>query len=268
MEFKSTGSVSDVDKGSRRVKMVVSSTDELDLDNDVIDSKAFDKTLKERGPQGKNLIYFLRDHNPSISNGLIGKFSELSMQGKQLIGVATPPNTVTGNEMMEHYSNGTIGQHSIGFTTIESEDKKTYRFISQVKMYEASAVLWAANPNTPTLEVTKKLKTFEGRFDFAENIFKEHDEIVKELKSGKHAGDNYELLVLRFENIDTLIKTLLLSTEAAGKAPLPENPGKLTERVKALNGLFAAKNTQAANDTAQLKRISDGLAGRLRAMQH
>ena len=54
--------VMDVDTETRRVKAVWARTGNIDLDNDIIVPEAFTKTLKERGPAGKNLIWSLVDH--------------------------------------------------------------------------------------------------------------------------------------------------------------------------------------------------------------
>ena len=100
-------SVLDVDGNSRKVKVAISEMGSLDLDNDVIDSGAYTKTLKERGPQGANLIWHLTDHNPSIKTA-IGKFSELYIDGNKLVGVTDIPNTSWGNDMLEFYKTGHI----------------------------------------------------------------------------------------------------------------------------------------------------------------
>jgi hypothetical protein len=75
----------DVDNASRRVKVVISEMGSKDLDNDIIESGAYDKTIAERGPQGKNIIHHLIDHNPSYGSGYLSTFSELYVSGNQLI---------------------------------------------------------------------------------------------------------------------------------------------------------------------------------------
>ena len=72
-------STKDVDTKARMVRVVLSQMGNIDLDNDVIDHGAFDKTIMERGPKGADLIYHLADHYPSLKYA-IGKFSDLSEQ--------------------------------------------------------------------------------------------------------------------------------------------------------------------------------------------
>ena len=64
--------VLDVSPQSRTVKAVWSRMNNIDLDNDIIVPEAFTKTLAERGPKAKNMIWSLIDHKadlePSLSN--------------------------------------------------------------------------------------------------------------------------------------------------------------------------------------------------------
>src|SRR5688572_27955242 len=142
----------DVDGKSRRVKVVLNKTGVKDFDNDVIEKSAFDRTIKERGPQARNLIWHLTDHNPSLKSA-VGKFSELRMEGDDLIGITNIPNTSWGNDVLTFYKSGQINQHSIGFNTKKDEAAKEHRIIKEVMLYEGSAVLWGANEFTPMVEV-------------------------------------------------------------------------------------------------------------------
>ena len=146
----------DVDDKSRTVKVVISEMGSKDYDNDIIDHKAYDKTIAERGPNGTKQIHHLRDHDMSFGSGFISTFSELYTSGNQLIGVSTLPNTAVGNDMFSLYSAGLVKEHSVGFQTMDSIQGKSAddpRIITAIKLYEGSAVVLGANPNTPTLSV-------------------------------------------------------------------------------------------------------------------
>jgi HK97 family phage prohead protease len=154
-----SGHVADIDDASRRVKVVMNEMGSLDLDQDVIDKTAFNKTIKERGPKGASLIWHLTDHVPMLKSA-VGKPSEVLAQNNQLIFVTNIPGTTWGNDVLEFYKTGAINQHSIGFRVIKAEPMKAgtpqeYRLIKEVLLYEGSAVLWGANPNTDTLSVGK-----------------------------------------------------------------------------------------------------------------
>ena len=149
----STYSVMDVDSAQRRVKTVWARCGNVDLDNDVIVAEAFTKTIRERGPMGKNLIWSLVDHCAEMDS-VIGKPEQLYVENDMLIAITPIVDTEMGEDVIKMYDAGLINQHSIGFSTINSSvDKKGVRTITELKLYEGSAVLWAANPETPTLDV-------------------------------------------------------------------------------------------------------------------
>lgn len=211
-------SVKDVDTNSRRVKVVISRMGNKDHDNDVIDSDAYTKTIAERGPSGANLVWHLTDHNPSIKSA-IGKFSELYTQGTDLIGVTNIPNTTLGNDVLELYKSGHINQHSIGFRTIKQEtqnkgEEGEYNLIKEVFLYEGSAVLWGANPMTPTVSVGKSITKAEAK-EQVEILTKEWGLLMKSLRDGKFTDDTFELIEFRIYQNQERQKQLfdMLTTE-------------------------------------------------------
>jgi uncharacterized protein len=223
--------VKDVDTSSRRVKVAISQVGSKDLDSDVIDTMAYTKTIKERGPKGSNLIWHLTDHNASLKSA-IGKFSELSMEGDYLVGVTNVPNTTTGNDMMALYADGHINQHSVGFRTIKSEpvnaDKNNeYRLIKEILLYEGSAVLWGANPNTPTLSVGKSLTKEEVLSEYNKTM-DELGKLHKMFKTGHLSDQSYELIEMKISQLtDKLQQLFIEATQPAVKAVEPEENGLL-----------------------------------------
>lgn len=195
VKFKNVdNSTLDADTKSRRVKVVISKMEEVDSDGDLITYSAYNKTISERGPKGKNLIYHLTDHNPSLKS-LVGKFSELYTESNQLIGVTEIPNTNWGNDMLEFYTLGHINQHSVGFRTIKGDTVTTnqgqFYKISEIKLYEGSAVLWGANENTPTLSVGKSLLSKSA------DIETELQKLESLLTKGQFTDETFELLQIR-----------------------------------------------------------------------
>lgn len=160
IEYKGSdmmGDVLDVDMENKTVKTVWARFNNVDLDNDIIVPEAVTKTIKERGPKGKNLIWSLVDHCANMTS-VIGKPSELFVKDDMLIAVTKIVETEIGEDMIKLYNANLINQHSIGFSTIKSDwqdQKQTVRIIKELKLYEGSAVLWGANPETPTLSLTK-----------------------------------------------------------------------------------------------------------------
>lgn len=196
-EYKDmTGMVADVDTTGRKVKAVWSRMSNVDLDGDIIMPGAFTKTIAECGPSGKNQIWSLIDHK-AIMGCVIGKPTELYEQGDMLIAVTPILDTEVGEDILKMYQAGLINQHSIGFSTIKSDwqdQEQTVRQIKEVKLYEGSAVLWGANPMTPTLGITKDFKhridTLENAINngtFTDKTASRLEIEIQQLKSALHA---------------------------------------------------------------------------------
>lgn len=219
-----SNSVQDVSTTTRKVKVAISQMGSKDLDNDVIDFNAYNKTMAERGPKGANLIWHLTDHNPSLKSA-IGKFSELYVEKDYLVGITDVPNTSWGNDVLEFYKSGHINQHSVGFRTIKQEPQDAgknteYNLIKEILLFEGSAVLWGANPNTPTIEVGKSLSG-QDILDNHAKLSKELSMLLKSLKDGRFSDDAFEFIEIRVAQINEAIKSLI-SVEATPKVEQPE----------------------------------------------
>jgi hypothetical protein len=68
-----------------------------------------------------------------------------------------------------------------------------------VALWEGSAVLWGANPNTPTFEVVKSFleQKKETAFDYMAWV-------IKKLKEGKYTGENESLLINELQEVSAL----------------------------------------------------------------
>lgn len=211
-----SNTVADVDTVSRRVKVAISEMGSKDLDNDVIDTTAYNKTIPERGPKGAGLIWHLTDHIPSLKNA-VGRFSELNVDGNKLIGVTDIPNTTWGNDVMEFYKSGHINQHSIGFKTVKNEimnkgKSDEYNLIKEILLYEGSAVLWGANPNTPTISAGKSLTKDEADKEVGK-LTEELAMLTKSLRDGRFTDNGFELLDIRFNQLSERIKNIFAAIE-------------------------------------------------------
>lgn len=231
MDYKNlTGQPLDVDTSKRNVKVVISEMGSKDLDNDIIEMGAYTKTISERGPSGANIIWHLTDHNPSLKYA-IGKPAELFIDGMKLVMVTPIVKTAHGNDTLEMYSSGLINQHSVGFSTVRkevSEDRDQPRLIKEVKLYEGSAVLWGANPNTPTVSV--------GKGDIKETydeLNKELNLLLKSFRDGRYTDDAFELIEIRIKQIQDRINLLILknTTTAAVIAQEPDQTQKFADEL-------------------------------------
>ena len=189
--------IMDVDSEQRRVKAVWARCDNIDLDNDIIVPEAFTKTLVERGPAGKNLIWSLVDHCADMNN-VIGKPEQLYVENDMLIAITPIVETEKGEDIIKMYEAGLINQHSIGFSTIKSNvNKEGVRTITELKLYEGSAVLWGANPETPTLGFKGEMDIKDKKQELSNRL----EKLIKSFKGGKFTDEMFSLIEIEIKRI-------------------------------------------------------------------
>lgn len=203
LEYKDFGgAIVDVDTASRRVVANWSGLGNKDYDSDIIHKSAYDKTIKERGPEGKNLIYWITDHNPSVKN-IPGKVTSLSIVGHNLQAVKQASDTTLGNDVLKLYQDGIIKQHSVGFMPVEVENHQDHRLIKQIQLYEGSSVLWGANEDTYTVSVSKSM------MKDPDSVIKDLDNLYKAFRNGTYTDETFGLLELRIKTIQKTISEFL-----------------------------------------------------------
>jgi HK97 family phage prohead protease len=142
----SQGIIEDVDDVKGIVTGYFSAFNNIDSDGDVIVSGAYKKTVAENGPQGKNRIMHLLQHNPLMP---LAKPMELMEDAKGLRFTSKITETSYGKDVIKLYAEGVFNEHSVGFEIIKADNKAGYREIREIKLWEGSTVTWGANPNTP-----------------------------------------------------------------------------------------------------------------------
>lgn len=221
-------SVMDVDTERKTVKAVWSRLDTVDLDNDIMAKGCYDKSISQRGPKGKNQIWSLVDHKASLKNAL-GKPMELYIEGNMLIAVTKIVDTEIGEDIIKLYNEGVINEHSVGFRTIKSNtDNNTgIRTITEVMLYEGSAVLWGANPDTPTLGMKSEHK------NDPESLVKRLDKLQAAFKNGVFTDETFGLMEIEIKQIQSQI--LMLSTQPAANAVEPLQDTSIVDAIKQAN---------------------------------
>lgn len=203
----------DVDTSKRSVKVAIAEMESIDRDGDVFDKSAFDKTMAERGPSGSNEIWHLVNHERKLESSL-GKFNKLYKEGKYIVGENSYRDMFLWKEVAwPLYERGDITQHSVGFSIVKEQKSANHNVISEVALWEGSAVLWGANPNTPTFEVVKSFleQKKETAFDYMAWI-------IKKLKEGKYTGENESLLINELQEVSALF----VPQETAHEAVKPQ----------------------------------------------
>ena len=106
----------------------------------------------------------------------IGKMKELFEDDKGLMFVAEIPKTTLGMDVLELIKGGVITENSVGILPLQKQMKDDYREITEVKLYEISAVTLAANDQAKILDV-------KGNVDY-QKLYKRFDSLAKIIRKG------------------------------------------------------------------------------------
>jgi HK97 family phage prohead protease len=164
------GELIDADEKAGIIKGYGSYFGNKDSDNDVIMKGAYKKTIAENGERVK----YLYQHD---MNQPIGKMTELYEDDKGLVFVAEIAKTQLGNDVVELMKSGVITENSVGIMPIQKNNKGDYREITEVKLYEISAVTLAANDQAKILDV-------KGNID-VDKLSKRYDNLTKLIRKGE-----------------------------------------------------------------------------------
>lgn len=207
--------IKDISLEKREVAMYLSHFGNIDSDNDMLVKGCFKKSLQERGvdsPSNRKIAY-LRYHNWEMP---IGKFTRLEEDDNGLFAVAQLGKSTNGNDALMDYEDGVIREHSIGFKYIEdkikwiedlTKDAGGYWLISEVALWEGSAVTFGANELTPVVQVSKG----ENKVDVIHDISKELDIVFKSLANGKGSDDRLYQLEMKHKFLTSQLQELALT---------------------------------------------------------
>jgi len=210
-QTKGAAEIKDISSDKRQVAVYLAKFDNIDSDNDMIKKGAFTKSIQERGPDSPSnrKIAFLRWHDWEKP---IGKFLTLEEDDFGLFAVSQLGTSQLGEDAFRDYTDGIIREHSIGFQYIQDKMKfiddmdnpsKGYFMISELKLYEGSAVTFGANSETNVIDVMKS----EDKVEKAVKISNEIDILIKGLANGKGSDERlFEMeMKLKYLNSQMLI---------------------------------------------------------------
>jgi hypothetical protein len=168
------GELLDADEYAGIVKGYGSYFGNKDSDNDVIMKGAYKKTIAENGSRVK----YLYQHNMMQP---IGKMKEMYEDDKGLVFVAEIAKTQLGKDVVELMKSGVLTENSVGIMPMQKENRGDYREITEVKLYEISAVTLAANEEAKILDV-------KGNVD-VDKLNKRYDNLCKLIRKGDISDD-------------------------------------------------------------------------------
>ncbi len=201
---KAGGILKDVDLKTRTVAGYFSIFDQVDTDNDIILPGAYAKSIRERGPMGKNRIYHLWMH---WTDSILSKPKELKEDNTGLFFVSefAPEDKQTNlqKDVLRLYDQGLLTEHSVGFQIEQSENREDgVRLIKEIKLWEGSTVTWGAQELARTTEVKSMDKPV---------LMDRLDRLIKALHEGYFTDETYQALEYEM----TIIKQSLESLEQA-----------------------------------------------------
>ena len=140
-----------VDNDNRIVKGYASVFSNVDSDKDRLVKGAFNGTIKEWGPEGKNRIKLVSQHN---INKPVAKIVSLKEDANGLYMEAQFGTHQDGEDHYRMVKEGILTEFSIGFIGTQKEDNEFGGLdFKQVKLYEVSLVTVAANEEALVTEV-------------------------------------------------------------------------------------------------------------------
>ena len=198
-------SVKDMDMKQGIVQLYASTFDKLDDDGDIMRRGAFTKTIQENGVEGKNRIKQLYQHD--VTN-IIGKPLKMYEDEKGLY-VESYITEKQNNDYRKMYEEGLITEHSIGFMTMNDNKMESgENEITEVKLFEYSAVTYGANSDTPVVGM-KSSKSMLDRLNTISNV----------LKKGTLTDDGFKQLQVEYEQLKAYILKSL-ETESQPTEPV------------------------------------------------
>ena len=173
--------------------------DKFDYDEDIFRPGAYDKTIAEWGPEGKNKIVHLYQHDTTRP---LAKPKVLKADQTGVYFESQFANTTWGTDVLKLYEAGIINEHSNGFQILRANpvtiDGKSGQEITEVRMWEGSTVTFGANEDTPFMGF-KSLT----RPQMTERITK----LMKAIRNGTFTDETFHLLEIELAHISAYLST-------------------------------------------------------------
>jgi HK97 family phage prohead protease len=242
----SKSEIKDLDTKQGIVQVYPTNFTHVDTDEDKIRPTAYNKTISEWGPSGRNRIWMLKNHDSSL---WVSKPKELTPDSYGVLATVQIPQTSLGKDLILLYEEGHITEHSVGIVPIIQTYNKAenYNDIAEVKWYEFSPVAWGANEYTPTVSV-KSLDDAVSQLQLTR----------KSLRSWKGTEDGYDLLEIKLMQLEDWMDQYVKAVEA--KAAAIESTTKQQPAVDIENQLKAAEFLQISEAKFFISKLNERLS--------
>ena len=174
--------VKDFDDDTRIVKAYASVFNNSDSDNDVIKPGSYKKSIKEWGPEGKDRIKLVAQHDIKRP---VARITSLKEDENGLYMEAKFGTHSDGEDYYRMTKEGIVNEISVGFIPVEKEANDKDGFdITNIKLYEVSMVTIAANDRAVVTDVksadimnlVKQVKDTELQFTLEKEVLKWRNE--------------------------------------------------------------------------------------------
>lgn len=193
------------------VEGYLSSFNNIDSHGDMMMKGCYTKSLQEHGVNSTSnrKIAHLAYHDTTRP---IGSFIELKEDDFGLYFVSKLGKHQDGKDFYELYKSGIIREHSVGFNYIQDKIIKkidnqgnSYNAISEVKLWEGSAVVFGSNSETPNLTAMKS----EEVKDYLDKLNERMEVFIKALKDNNLSDKYNNLCMLELQNIQKCYNSLI-----------------------------------------------------------
>ena len=181
IQYKS--SIYDLDEKQGIVKIRVSAFGNVDSYGDIMDKKAFNKTISDFKSGGRSRIKHLKNHNPMELLGLpiemTSTASGLDIVSKMNISKQSVKDVYSDYLFMAE--NGNTLEHSIGYLTVnEEKSEEGYNILKEVNLKEYSTLdFLGANGETPLLDIKQMIQ----KGDYSDEKYIALENKIKQLES-------------------------------------------------------------------------------------
>lgn len=230
---KAGGTVKDVDTDSRTVVAHYSVFGVVDDDGDVVHGGAFEQSIEKDGPEGRDRIWKMRDHDWAQR---LGKPDTIYEDDEGLVMETTMPDTTLANDVLAMYEQvGESMEHSVGMILPEDgterrKEGEARLDIYQAKLVEGSVVPWGSNMHARMQEMKS-----DGELAASEIIPRQLD-TLKDLLQADITDARKEMIALHVREMEKAWEALQGTQEEKQDAedhtgdPTDERARKIAER--------------------------------------